>query len=317
MKLYILDPIHIDAVSFLRESVPQIDVILWSDQDAAHWVDDADGIIVRASKVTGEKILSAKNLKVIGKHGVGYDKIDTAVMKEKGIALINTPYENSNSVAELAVAQMLACTRNILLGSQIVKTGRWKDKGKLVSVELYGKAAGFVGYGHIARKVAKILQDAFHTVSFAYDPLIQAERWKDFVPAVTPCNSLNELFSKCDILSIHVPKTPATMNMISDGQLNAVKPGAILVNTARGGVVDETALYNALKEGKLMAAASDVFAKEPPNRENPLFSLPNFIPTPHVGGSTVESTRRVAMAVAGETAAFLLGKGNPLYRVQL
>ena len=315
MNVYILDPIHEDAVALFREMAPEADVVLWSDSRIAAWPEEADAIIVRSSRVTGDDIRKSARLKVIGRHGAGYDKVDQTAARERGIALLNTPFENTEAVAELVVTLMLACARNLGAGMEVVKTGQWKNKGKIRSEELQGKNAGFVGYGRIARSAAQKLQAAFGMRIHAYDPFVTAEQWSALSPEAVRCDTLEDLFSQCDAFSIHVPFTPETKELICGDVLNSAKPGAILINTARGGIVDETALYDALLSGKLMAAASDVFATEPPDAANPLFSLSNFIPTPHYGGSTKEATRRVAMAVAREVAAFLHGGGDARYRV--
>ncbi|MDR1710147.1 MAG: hypothetical protein LBS70_10560, partial [Candidatus Accumulibacter sp.] len=256
-----------------------------------------------------------RRLKVIGRHGVGYDKIDLAAARERGVALICTPFENTDAVAELVMALLLVCSRSIAQGIEAVRQGRWKEKGKIQSEELSGKKIGFVGYGRIARAAARLLTGAFAMPVYAHDPYVRADAWNSLEPAAVRCETLEDLFATCDAISLHVPLTPETEGLIGKKLFDVAKPGAILVNTARGGIVAEDDLYEALRGGRLMAAASDVFTQEPPDLAHPLFSLPNFIPTPHFGGTTRQALERVALAVVREVVACLRGGGDPLYRV--
>lgn len=315
MKVYILDKITEDAVRYFREIARDMELVLWSDPEVSNWHEDADGIIVRASSVTGDDIRRCRKLKVIGRHGVGYEKVDVAAAKERGIAVVYTPFENTNAVAELVLTLMLACARNIALGMDVVREGHWAEKNAIKAKELSGKNVGFVGYGRIARASATLLVNAFAMPVYAYDPYVPAMEWNALEPAAVRCETLEELFAACDAVSVHVPLTAETRGLINKQAFAAAKPGAILVNTARGGVVAEDDLYEALQTGKLLAAASDVFAKEPPEATNPLFSLSNFIPTPHFGGTTKEALERVAAAVVREVAGYLNGGGDPRYRV--
>ena len=315
MKLFVLDPIHQDAIAFLRAQ-NEVEIITSDMPLIAKWIEQADGVIVRGTAVSGASIRAAKKLRAIGRHGAGYDKVDVAAVKEKGIALINTPFENTQSVAELAVALMLAASRNVVQVHAEVKNGDWAHaRGKLGGSELSGHPVGFVGFGRIARLVAGILKTAFAMPVLAYDPLIPQDAWAALRGLATPCPDLGELFASCDFISIHVPKTENTKNLIGAELFSKARKSLVLVNTARGGVVDEAALYRALSEGQIRAAASDVFAVEPLDAASPLLRLPNFIATAHYGGSTGDSLRRVALAVARETLACLHGAGDPAYRV--
>lgn len=315
MKLFVLDPIHQDAIAFLRAQ-SEVEIVTPDMPPAAEWIEQADGIIVRGTAVPGDAIREAKRLRVIGRHGAGYDKVDVGAVKEKGIILINTPFENTQSVAELAVALMLAASRNVVQAHAEVKSGDWAHaRGKLGGSELSGHPVGFVGFGRIARLVAGILKTAFAMPVLAYDPLIPQDTWTELHGLATPCHDLGELFASCDFISIHVPKTERTQGLIGADLFRHARKSLVLVNTARGGVVDEGALYHALSSGQIRAAASDVFANEPLDTASPLLQLPNFIATAHYGGSTGDSLRRVALAVARETLACLHGAGDPAYRV--
>lgn len=315
MKLFVADPIHDDAVAFLREK-GDVELTLWSDPAIAKWRDEAEALIVRGSAVSAGDIMAAKKLKVIGRHGVGYEKIAVDAMKERGMALINAPFENGQSVAELAVGLLLACSRNIPQVMEKIKGGNWEDARKrLGGSDLYQAALGVVGFGRIARMTATMAKNAFGMTILAHDPFLPQDVWKDYADLATPRASLNELFASSDFISLHVPNTPRTLGMIGTEQFAAARKNLVIVNTARGGVVDEDALFTALKENRIRAAASDVFAKEPLNPDSPLLSLSNFIATPHYGGSTDSSLRRVACAVAREVHAFMRGRENPAYRV--
>ena len=229
--------------------------------------------------------------------------------------VLNTPFENSQSVAELSVTLMLSAARRIVHANHLVRSNDWDEgrKGKGCR-ELYRNRVGFVGYGRIARMTADILRKAFEMEVMAYDPKLPGEFWQDRND-VNCVETLEKLFANCDFVSINLPRTPETTGLISDTVLAQAKPGLILVNTSRGGIVDETALASALESGRLGAAGMDVFEQEPPSPTHPLLSLPNFIATPHYGGATQESLRRVACSIARETASALFGTTTPSYRV--
>ena len=315
MKLFILDPIHQDAVGYLR-SAGDVALVTWDSPQAASWQEEADGVIVRGTPLPGEAIRAAKKLKVIGRHGAGYDKVDTAAVKEKGIALFNAPFENSQSVVELTIGLMIAASRNLPWVQGEVKAGNWAHaRNKLGGLDLFESTVGFIGFGRIGRETARALSAAFSMKILAYDPFISPEEWKLLDGFATRCDDVQAIFAASDFVSLHVPKTKDTLGLIGAEQFKAARSNLVLVNTSRDGIVDEAALYDALKNGMIRAAASDVFAEEPLSTQAPLLSLPNFIATPHYGGSTSSSLRRVALAVARETHAFLNGGGDKAYRV--
>ncbi len=313
MKIFVRAAIHPDAVAHLRAD-SRVQVVTWDQPEIATWEDEADAIIVRGLDVTGDEIRRCKKLKVIGRHGAGVDSVDLAAAKEKGIIVMNTPFENSQSVAELAVTFMLASGRNLGGAMDHVRAGRWAEGRKGARcIELFENTVGFVGYGRIARMTATILRTAFSMKVLAYDPFVTKEQWAS-MNNVTPCATVKDLFAASTYVSIHVPKTKDTMGLINADVFAAAKQGLVLVNTARGGVVDENALYEAMKSGIVRAAASDVFEKEPLDTASPLLSLPNFIATPHYAGATEECLRRVATTIARETIAALFGTETPAYR---
>ncbi|MCD8141068.1 MAG: hydroxyacid dehydrogenase [Planctomycetaceae bacterium] len=306
MKIYLSEPIHADALSLLQARADIVDTF-----DEA---ESLDAIIIRAVTVTEETMARAKNLKVIGKHGIGYDSIDIAAAKRHGIRVVYTPLANVRSVAELVVTLMLAASRKLSNAIDGVRTGAYDRIGdpSLGGVELNGKTLGLVGTGNIARTVAAILQAGFGMRVLGYDPYADREALAEL--SIELCPDLKAMLTRCDHVSVSVPLNDSTRNLIGEAELQACKKGCVFVNTARGGIVDEDALYRALTQGPLRAGASDVFLNEPPTPANKLVGLPNFIATPHYGASTEEAMYRVGMTVIEEVFAVLDGK-TPRYPV--
>ena len=307
MKVYLSEIIHDEAIKKISEEAEIV-----SDFNS---IEEIDAIILRTLKVTREMMEKAKNLKVIGKHGIGYDSIDIDAAKELGIKVVYTPTANIQSVAELIVSLMSNASRNICdaysqIRNSALATIAPRD---LIGVELSGKTLGLIGAGNIARTAAGILQKRVRHEECSVMTSIwirnsaQRGTWKN-------ADELDDLLSRSDFVSISLPLTDETRGMIGEKELDACKGNCILVNTARGGIVDEKALYQALKNGKIRAAACDVFLSEPPNAENPLTQLKNFIATPHIGASTEEAMYRMGMTVVEDVLAVLHGK-DPLYRV--
>ena len=259
------------------------------------------GIIVRsATKVTAEMIRSGKNLKVIGRAGAGVDNIDVNAASECGIAVVNAADGNTISVAEFSFSLMLALSRQLPSAHISMLERRW-DRNLFKGVELYGKVLGIIGLGKIGLEVAKRAQ-AFGMKTMAFDPLIESEF---FESAGVEQLDLNEIFRLSDYVTVHVPLNRHTKHLVGAQHFENCKEGLRLINASRGGVVDEVALYQALKAGKLGGAAIDVFEKEPLN-ENPLIGLENVITTPHLGASTFEAQERVAAQIARQVANILL-----------
>lgn len=250
----------------------------------------------------------AVNLKVIGKHGVGCNTIDLAAAKELGVPVINTPFANTNSVAELIVGLMLDISRNISVCDK-------KSRGEgfsciappeMTGIELTGKAVGLVGMGNISRRMGEILKNGFNAKLMGYDPYCSKEQADSY--GIEKFEDLNRMLEASDIVNISVPLTPSTENLISSGNLNHFKKNAILINAARGGVVNEEDLYQALKHRTLRAAACDAFVEEPPSGKNKLMTLDNFCATPHIGANTEEALYRMGMEVVEEVLNVIDGK---------
>ncbi len=267
---------------------------------------DVDAILIRsATKVDAEALAAAKKLRVVARAGVGLDNVDVKAATQAGVMVVNAPTSNIVSAAELAVGLLLAAARNISPAHAALRAGQWK-RSKYTGVELFEKTVGIVGLGRIGVLVAQRLA-GFGVKIVAYDPYVQAGRAAQMGVRLV---SLDELLAEADLITVHLPKTPETVGLIGEDALRKVKPTAIVVNAARGGIVDEGALYAALKEGRLAGAGLDVFAKEPCT-DSPLFELDNVVATPHLGASTDEAQERAGIAVAKSVRLALAGELVP------
>ena len=277
-------------------------------------IEEIDAIILRNIPVTAEMMDRAKKLKVIGKHGVGVNTIDVEAAKERGIRVVYTPTANADSVAEMTVALFMALERGIVEANMECRKSAYDKIGpqSLIGTEIAGKTLGQIGMGNIAQRVAAILKNGFGCRILGYDPFISAEEAEK--RGFTKIDSLEEMLEQSDLVNINVPLVKSTERMISGDVFNHFKPTAVFVNAARGAVIDENDLYNALVAGKLKAAACDTFVNEPPKADNPLLSLENFSATPHIGGNTKESLERTGREVVEQTLAVLEGR-EPLHSV--
>ncbi|HTV45410.1 MAG TPA: phosphoglycerate dehydrogenase [Stellaceae bacterium] len=262
---------------------------------------DYDGLAVRsATKVTAELIAAAPRLKIVGRAGIGVDNIDVAAATQRGIVVMNTPYGNSTTAAEHAIAMLFALCRQIPAADRSTQAGKW-EKSRFMGVELTGKTLGIVGCGNVGAMVAARALGLRMKV-MAYDPFLSAERAIDLGVEKVP---LDELLAAADFVTLHTPLTDATRNMIDAAALARMKRGARLVNCARGGLVVEEDLAAALDSGQIAGAAIDVFVEEPA-RVNPLFGRDNVVATPHLGAATTEAQENVAVEIAEQMADFLL-----------
>ena len=267
---------------------------------------DVDAILVRsATKVDAEALAAAKKLKVVARAGVGLDNVDVKASTQAGVMVVNAPTSNIVSAAELAVALMLAAARHVSPAHHALRGGEWK-RSKYTGIELYEKTVGIVGLGRIGVLVAQRLS-AFGMKVIAYDPYVQAGRAAQMGVRLV---DLDTLLAEADFMSVHLPKTPETVGLIGADQLAKAKNSLVLVNAARGGIVDEAALYDALKTGQIAAAGLDVFAKEP-CIDSPLFELENVVATPHLGASTDEAQEKAGVAVARSVRLALSGELVP------
>ncbi len=284
-RVLICDSVDAQAVDAMRAAGVVVDVrdTITADE-LAQVIGEYDAIVVRSrTKVRAPLLENPGNLKVIIRGGVGVDNIDVAAAESKGIKVLNTPAASSNAVAELTLAMMFALARSLAWADATMKAGKWEKK-KLEGFELAGKTLGIIGYGRIGRMLAEKARALGMTV-VAYDPYIQD----------AALVSLDELLAVADYVSLHIPHTPETHHLIGAAQLAQMKKGAYLINAARGGTVDEDALYEALVSGHLAGAALDVFSEEPPQSEalHKLIALPQVVATPHIGAATVEAQERI------------------------
>ncbi|MFJ6530778.1 hydroxyacid dehydrogenase [Streptomyces longwoodensis] len=260
-------------------------------------VSDADALIVRSgTRVDAEVLDRAPRLRVVGRAGVGLDNVDTATARARGVTVVNAPDSNTVSVAELTVGLIIASMRRVPAAARSLGEGEWR-RSDFAGVELAGRTLGIVGYGRIGRQVARRLT-AFDMHIVVHDPC--ADTSDDGVRAA----ELDELLAVSDVVTLHLPKTPATTGLLGARELALMKPTALLVNTARGGIVDEAALARALRAGRPARAALDVFATEPPGH-SPLLALPTVLALPHLGASTHDAQLRAGQEVVDKVLAEL------------
>jgi len=295
MKICVCDPLPDNAVQMMKDNGFEVDVKTgMPPEEVIKAVKDYDALIVRsATKVTKEVIDAGDKLKLVVRGGVGVDNIDTAAAEAKGVTVKNTPGASTVSVAEHAMALMLSLMRQIPMADKSMKEGKWEKKA-FKGTELYKKTLGLIGSGRIGIATAKRAQ-GFEMNVLAYDPYADENTLKQ--AGIRLVTKLDELLAQSDVISLHIPKTKETAHIINKKNIDKMKDGAILINAARGGTVDEKAVYDALKSGKLKGAALDVFEKEP-LENSPLYELDNVILTPHLGATTKEGQARVGTEAA-------------------
>ncbi|HID47420.1 MAG TPA: phosphoglycerate dehydrogenase [Methanococcaceae archaeon] len=304
VKILVTDEIHKDAIEILKK-IGDVEIATnLSKEELKKKIEDVDVIVVRSgTKLTREVLEHAKKLKIIARAGVGVDNIDLEYATERGIIVVNSPDASSISVAELTIGLMLAAARNIPQATASLKRGEW-DRKSFKGIELYGKTLGVIGLGRIGQQVVKRAK-AFGMDIVGYDPYIPEEVAGEL--GVKLIRDINELCKVSDFITLHVPLTPKTRHIIGWEQIWLMKRNAIVVNCARGGLIDERALYEALKDRRIRAAALDVFEEEPP-KDNPLLTLDNVIGTPHQGASTEEAQKSAGIIVAEQIAKILRGE---------
>ncbi|MGL4324812.1 MAG: phosphoglycerate dehydrogenase [Beijerinckiaceae bacterium] len=303
-RVLISDALSPAAVQIFKDRGIDVtfDPALGKDKDKlAAIIGDYDGLAIRsASKVTAKLLESAKNLKVIGRAGIGVDNVDIPAATAKGIIVMNTPFGNSITTAEHAIAMMFALARELPEADRSTQAGKW-EKNRFMGVEITGKTLGIIGCGNIGGIVAERGVGLRMRV-IAYDPFLTPERAMELgVEKV----ELEELLARADFITLHTPLTEKTKNILSRDNLAKTKKGVRIINCARGGLVDEEALADALKSGHVAGAAFDVFSVEPA-QTNPLFGLPNVVCTPHLGAATTEAQENVALQVAEQMSDYLL-----------
>ena len=303
-KVLVSDKLSKTAVQIFKDNGVEVDYLpdLGKDKDKLFEViGQYDGLAIRsATKVTDKILSAAKNLKVIGRAGIGVDNVDIPAATKKGVIVMNTPFGNSITTAEHAISLMLSLARQIPAADASTRAGKW-EKNRFMGVEVTNKILGLIGAGNIGSIVADRAQGLKMKV-IAYDPFLTPERAQAMgVEKV----ELDDLLRRADFITLHTPLIDATRNIINADAIAKMKDGVRIINCARGGLVDEAALADALKAGKVAGAAFDVFVEEPAT-SNALFELPNFIATPHLGASTTEAQENVALQVAEQISAYLM-----------
>ncbi len=304
MKVLISDNLHKSGIAILERN-PNIEVVVkpgMSPEELKEAIRDADALAIRsATKVTKEIIDAAPRLKVVGRAGTGLDNVDIPYCSKRGIVVMNTPGGNTITTAEHALSLMLALARNIPQAAASMREGKWEKK-KFQGTEIFNKTLGIIGLGRIGRVVAERALGLKMRV-LAYDPFISKEVGTSLGVEMV---SLDELYARSDFITLHIPRTKDTTKLLNREAFHKMKKGVRIINCARGGLIDEEALLEALKEGKVAGAALDVFETEPIPPDYPLKDLPNVICTPHLGASTEEAQANVSVAICEQILEYLL-----------
>ncbi|HEX2241587.1 MAG TPA: phosphoglycerate dehydrogenase [Actinomycetota bacterium] len=307
MKVLVTERLSETGLERLREHM-DVDARLGASRDdLLKIIGDYDALLIRsATKVDAEVIERAENLKVIGRAGIGLDNVDVDAATRHGVLVVNAPQSNILSAAEHTMALLLAQARNVPAAHAALSAGSW-ERERWQGVELHGKTLGIIGLGRVGTLVAQ-RASAFGMRLIAFDPYVAAARARQMGAELV--SSVAEVCKRSDFLTIHLPKTPDTVRIIGERELQLVRPGIRIVNTARGGLIDEDALMAALKDGRVAGAALDVFDTEPVT-DHPLFGLPNVVVTPHLGAATAEAQDKAGVAIAEQVLLALRGEFVP------
>ena len=312
-RVLVAESLAASGLDYMRANGLEVDVRTgMSPAELREALPGAVALVIRsATQVDDAALDAARDLVLVGRAGIGLDNVDVEAATRRGVMVVNAPQSNVLSAAEHTVALLLAQARNIPQADTDLKGGEW-NRSRWEGVELHGKTLGVVGLGRVGVLVAQRLL-AFGMQLLAYDPYVSADRARQLGVTLVP--SLPDLVRQADFLTIHLPKTPETMGLVSAELLAHAKPTLRIVNTARGGIIDEDALADALREGRIAGAALDVFSAEP-TTESPLFGLPNIVVTPHLGASTVEAQDKAGQTIAEQVVLALRGEFVP-YAVNL
>jgi D-3-phosphoglycerate dehydrogenase len=303
----LIQPIQEAGVRLLTDSGCEVRVALDSSPEGlAKAIEGCRGFLVRTAPVPAGVIEAADSLEVIARHGVGTDNVDIAAATRRKIPVCITPRANAISVAEHVLALMLALAKQVVAFDAAVRKNEWEVRNTFRAVDLAGKTLGIVGMGRIGTLVCRKARAAFDMEVVAYDPLVAPQRMEEAGAKVAA--SVPELLRAADVVTLHAPSSPKTKWLIGEGELAAMKPTSLLINTARGPLVDEAALVRALRERRIAGAGLDVFGEEPPAADHPLFGLPNVVLTPHSAGLTLQSAVRMATDAAQAIVDVLEGR---------
>jgi D-3-phosphoglycerate dehydrogenase / 2-oxoglutarate reductase len=298
-RVHLEQPLHEEALALLRENA---EVSVGFGPEARELDDtlltEVNALLVRTKPLGAKQIENAPRLRVIARHGVGVDNVAVEAATRRGIPVLITPRANLRSVAEHVFALALAVSRNLLRADRYVREGRFAERDSLVGRELFGETLGVIGLGRIGEEVARMGAAGFGMRVLGYDPYLDEKVVR--AKGAEPVSSLDELLPACDFVSVHVPLTEETRGLLGARELGLMRPGSVLVQAARGGVVDEGALVQALRKGPLAGAGIDVFGEEPPPADHPLFCVENVVLSPHTAASTRQAMRRMGLdAVRG------------------
>jgi len=312
-KVIVSDPMDNCCLDILKKGAEVIYLPELPERTLSEEIRDAHAIAVRAkTKIDRSLLDQAKNLIVIAKHGVGYDNIDVEAATQKQIIVVNTPLANAESVAEHNLGLMISLTKNICRADRELRQDKFTKREDYMGFEIKDKKLGIIGLGRIGSELAHKCKVAFNMDITYYDPYVPKEKVGEL--GYKKAEKLEALLMEADYVVICVPLTKETTNLIGSPELCLMKKSAFLINSSRGRIVDESALYDHLVHRKIVGAALDVFSQEPPASEHPLFTLDNFIGTPHIAGVTAEALKRMATTVAEEIIG-VLGGQKPNYPV--
>ena len=302
-KVLVKEKIGDSGIDLLRERFDVDLGVEWSDEELRERIAEYDGILIRsATKMTPDLIEAGSNLKVIGRAGVGVDNVDVPSATKRGIVVVNAPQSNVVTAAEHTVAMLLALARNIPQAHASLTAGKW-ERSKFSGVELMDKTLGILGFGRIGQLVAERAR-GFGMRILAFDPYVSAERYREM--GIDKAETSDDVYAEADFITIHLPKTPETAGWLDAEAFAKMKDGVRVLNVARGGLIDEQALADALESGKVAGVALDVFPAEPIT-DYPLFGHPRVVVTPHLGASTAEANDRAGFQVAEQMIAALTG----------
>ncbi|MBI2939768.1 MAG: hydroxyacid dehydrogenase [Chloroflexi bacterium] len=305
--ILITEPIHAVGVALLARESEAIYLPDRPGETVDQHLPDVHGVVVRTARIDAVRLARAPKLRVVGKHGVGVDNIDVAAARAQSVEVIFTPGTNDNAVADHTVMLLLMLAHQIERAQALLRAGRFDDARRTMrGADLRGKTLALVGVGRIGSRVAAICRQSFGMRVLAFDPYVDERRARELGVELWP--DLVGMLGEADFVSLHTPLTPETRGIVGERELAALHPTAILVNCARGGLVDEGALAEALRAGRLAGAGLDVFAQEPPPPDHPLLHLDNVIVSPHIAGQTEDAARAMATLVAEEVLRVLRGE---------
>ncbi|SKC36138.1 hydroxyacid dehydrogenase [Maledivibacter halophilus] len=311
-KVLVTEPIHEEGLKILKEG--KVEVVMGKSTKIEKLMDQAigcHGILIRSAQIPGELIKNIPALKVIAKHGVGVDNIDVKTATDQGVLVVNAPESNINAVAEHALGMILSLSKNLLPLDSKVREGKFGIRREVVNLEMKGKTVGLIGLGKIATLLAEKLK-ALGVKLIAFDPFVNSDMAHKM--GIELVDNIDKIFSKSDFISVHVPLNEKTKGMIGKQEFSKMKKDAYFINVARGPIVNEKDLYEALKEKVIKGAAIDVFEQEPPASNNPLFQLENILISPHNAALTDEALIAMATHSAQGVVDYLNGK-KPKYIV--